>query len=248
MMLNPRSPIVNMMGGGYVPPSTYSVGYNGYNGYGYNPNGNYYGFSQYGYYESPFQKMEREKREREEREALLRQDAERNKKIARIAAAYEGKEISEDELDAKYNPRSNQNLQRQAEDYLYQNVYYAVANAQNSQQQFDNAANEAQSKIKAYHDKFINPNANMVEFFNSAGNLLIDGLMREQKTKNKDLSQMYDSNAYKQRLGMNTNPYSNGFKNLDDMTIRLPDSIKQNMDATYEERRRKFIEAITSGH
>lgn len=248
MMLNPRSPIVNMMGGGQVPPSTYSVGYNGYNGNGYNPYGNYYGFNtQYGYYESPYQKMERERREKEQQEAYLKQNAEREKRLERISAAYEGREVDEQALDEKYNPHSNTNLQKQADDYRYQNICGIVGNAENTQNQIMQSVNAAKANIAAYHEKFISPDADMVEFFNSAGNLLIDGLLRDQKTKNRDLSQTYDSNAYRQRLGM-TNPYSNRFNNLDDMTIKLPDSIRNSVESKYEERRRRFIASISSGH
>lgn len=243
-MLNPRSPIVNqMIGGGYqpYPPNNVPIGYNGYN-QGYT---GYYGNQvNYNYY-NPIYQQNMLRQQQEEAERQRKQQVEFNKRISRIAHAENGSTISEETLDNIYDPVSNQPPERIAEQYEYNKVANTVQsinpNAQTPESiTFMNRANAATK----YHDKFIKPGCGLNEFLQSAGALYVDGLLREEKHKNRDLSGTYDSNSYQQLLKRQA-PYAGKFSNnIDDNTIMLPASLQNKLNASYEERRAQFINSI----
>ena len=72
--------------------------------------------------------------------------------------------------------------------------------------------------------------------------------MRDEIHRNRDLSGTYDSNSYKQLLGMRQAPYAGVFSNnIDDNVITLPENIRKHAQETYEERRSRFIASIMGG-
>ena len=243
-MLNPRSPIVNqLIGGGYqqYPPNNFPIGYNGYN-QGYT---GYYGNQvNYNYY-NPIYQQNLIRQQQEEAERIHKQQVEEQKRISRIAHAYSGVEISEQELNNIYDPQSTQTVQQAAAIYEYNKIADTVHSINsNNSKNIDsiNAANRANS-ITKYHDKFIDPNCGLNEFLQSAGSLYIDGLLREEKHKNRDLSGTYDSKSYQQAL--RTAPYAGKFSNnIDDNVIGLPPHLMNKAKSSYEERRQMFIASI----
>ena len=242
-MLNPRSTIVNqLIGGGYqqYPPNNFPIGYNGYNQQGYT---GYYGNQvNYNYY-NPIYQQNLIRQQQEEAERIYKQQVEEQKRISRIAHAYSGIEISEEDLNNIYDPRSAQTPQQAANQYEYNKIADTVHNIDKSQNiDSINARNRANS-ITKYHDKFIDPKCGLNEFLQSAGSLYVDGLLREEKHKNRDLSGTYDSNSYQQAL--RNAPYAGKFSNnIDDNIIGLPPHLMNKAKSSYDERRNQFIAAI----
>ena len=243
-MLNPRSPIVNqMIGGGYqsYPPNNVPIGYNGYN-QGYT---GYYGNQvNYNYY-NPIYQQNLLRQQQEEAEKRHKQEVEFNKRISRIAHAEDGSTVSEEILDKIYDPVSTQTPQQIAEQYE-QNKIANIAQSINPQAQTQESItfNNRAAAATKYHDKFIKPGCGLNEFVQSAGALYVDGLLRDEKHKNRDLSGTYDSNSYQQLLRRQA-PYAGKFSNnIDDNTITLPQSLQNKLSSSYEERRAQFINAI----
>ena len=244
-MLNPRSPIVNqMIGGGYqqYPPNNVPIGYNGYNQQGYT---GYYGNQvNYNYY-NPIYQQNMLRQQQEEAEKQHKQAVEFNKRISRIAHAEDGSTISEEVLDKIYDPERTRTPEQVADYYELNRTANIVQNINQQMQSPESITlmNRA-VQTKKYHDKFINPDCDLNEFLQSAGSLYVDGLLREEKHKNRDLSGTYDSNSYQQLLKRQA-PYAGKFSNnIDDNTITLPASLQNKLSSSYESRRQQFLNAI----
>ena len=85
----------------------------------------------------------------------------------------------------------------------------------------------------------------LLEFFEKAGDLYLETLEDERKSKEKDLRRIYNNSQYNQLLNRDAGgSYFTGFSRIHsdtfDPEIQLPEDIKRNFD----ERRQKFIEAI----
>ena len=247
-MINPRSPIVNqLIGGGYqqgYPPNYCQVGYNGYNGQqGYT---GYYGNQvNYNYY-NPIYQQNLIAKQREEEEKQRKAYIAQNKAISRIAHAYSGTEITEEQLNKLYEPQVGKTQQQLADDYEFGRVASIVTNGQ--EVKYDANFAQKSNEIKKYHDSVVDPNSGLLEFFNNAGTLYVNALLRDELHRNRNLSGTYDSNSYKQLLGVRQAPYAGVFSNnIDDNVITLPESIRQHAQESYEVRRAKFIASIMGG-
>ena len=242
-MLNPRSPIVNqLIGGGYqqYPPNVFPIGYNGCN-QGYT---GYYGNQvNYNYY-NPIYQQNMLRKQQEEAEKQRKQQIEFNKRMSRIAHAEDGSTLSEETLNKIYDPVSVQSPQQIADQYEQDRVASLVQSiGQTASQEAAAFAYRAKAAVD-YHNKFIDPNCGLNEFLNSAGALYIDGLLRDEKHKNRDLSGTYDSKSYKQLLERNA-PYAAKFSNnIDDNVVELPPHLQNRLRSTYEERRAQFMASI----
>jgi hypothetical protein len=223
----------------------------GYQGYpqqqnAYNPYQpsytNYYGNqSGYNYYNPAYQQQLYEQ-QRKEAEQRRMQEIEYMKQISRCAHAYNGEEITEEELDAIYNPQDTRTQKQIKEEMEFEKTAHIVQYGQ----RVDYQSNQAKvfNDIKKYHDKFIDPNANLVEFLEQAGSLYVDSLMREEKHKRRSgLNKTYDNKGFQNAL---QNPYPNRFSNVEDDVIHLPKSIQNKLTSTYAERRAQFMEKILS--
>lgn len=245
-MLNPRSPIVNqMIGGGYqqYPPNSFPIGFNGYN-QGYT---GYYGNQvNYNYY-NPIYQQNMLRQQQEEAERRHKQEVDFNKRLSRIAHAEDGSVISEETLDKIYDPVNNQTPEQIA-DYSELNRMSNIAQNINSNVQTPESITMANriASITKHHEKYVKPDCDLNSFFQSAGQLYVDGLLNDEKRKNRDLSGTYDSNSYQQLLRRQA-PYAGKFSNnIDDNTITLPPNLMNQLNKSYEERRAQFISSIMS--
>ena len=244
-MLNPRSPIVNqLIGGGYqqYPPNNFPIGYNGYNQQGYT---GYYGNQvNYNYY-NPIYQQNMLRQQQEEAEKQRKQQIEFNKRLSRIAHAEDNSTLSEETLNKIYDPVSTQTPQQVAEQYEFNRIASLAQSINNPTptQESITIMNRAKAATD-YHNKFIDPKCGLNEFLNSAGNLYVDGLLRDEKHKNRDLSGTYDSKSYKQLLNRQA-PYAGKFSNnIDDNVVTLPPHLQNKLKSTYDERRAQFLASI----
>ena len=235
------------MGYGYQNPQT---------SYGYQPTGmynpyqpsytNYYG-NQAGYnYYNPALQQNIIQQQRKEEERRRREAIEYQKQLSRVAHAYFGEEMSDEELNRIYDPVDNRSQKEIAEAAEFERTAHIVQYGQYVGQEPTQNFTQLCNSNTQYHNKFINPDAGLVEFLEQAGNLYIDGLLREEKHKNRDLSGTYNHDGFKSVLN-GQNPYAGKFSNnIEDDVVHLPESIKNRLTSTYAERRAQFMQSILS--
>lgn len=247
-MINPRSPIVAQMIGGYqagYPPNYAQIGYNGYNGnMGYT---GYYGNQvNYNYY-NPIYQQNMLLKQREEEAKRKREEIEYKKRMSRIAHSYDGSKISDEQLSKLYEPQAAATPKQAADNYEFDSISRLVQNGKDAG--VNPAMLQQAEKIKKYNDSVVKPDCNLSEFLNNAGTLYVNALMKDEAARNRNLSGTYDSNAYRQALGMRNAPYAGVFSNnIDDNIVTLPESIRNRAAESYESRRAAFIASITGGN
>lgn len=203
---------------------------------------NYYG-NQVGYnYYNPALRQQQMEQQRKEAEQRRMQEIEYMKQISRCAHAYNGDPISEEELDRIYNPQDTRTSKEIKEEMEFEKTAHIVQYGQ----RVDYEAGQAKlyNDIKAYHDKFIDPNADLATFLSQAGNLYVDMLLRQEKHKNRSgLAETYNKQGFKNIL--NNIAYANGMpNNIEDDVIHLPASIQNKLTESYAERRAQFMNSI----
>ena len=207
---------------------------------------NYYG-NQVGYnYYNPALQQQAMEQQRKAEEQQRRAQIEYMKQISRCAHAYIGEEMSDEELNRIYDPDKVIDQKQMAENVEFERTAHLVQYGQ----RVDNSQNFAQmcDNITRYHDKFIDPNADLITFLNQAGGLYVDKLIRDEKHKNRNLTGTYNHDAFTDVLKNSNNPYARQLlnSNMEDDVVHLPASIQNKVTATYAERRAKFMQSILS--
>jgi hypothetical protein len=210
-------------------------GYTGY--YGNQVNYNYY---------NPIYQQQLIQQQREAEERQRRAIIDQNKMMSKIAHAYSGSTISDEALSKLYDPVATKTKEQVAEDYEFDKI--ANINQRAVVVDRDPQLIQRFNETSKYHDSVVDPNCGMIEYFSKAGTLYVNALMREEKHRQRDLSQTYDSNAYHKALQRQA-PYAGMFNsnNIDDNVITLPENLRQHAQGSYEERRQRFIASIMGG-
>lgn len=222
--------------------------YNYYDPYGSRPQ-NPYGYqNQYADYQnyggySPFTNAIQQQK-------AFAQQIELQKMKYRMAAAYRGETLDEEELDKIVNPRNEANIpsaEEVADRQHYQFMQYLSSLVNNPVQyetSYDREARYCREYSESMHKEL--DNHSMAEFFNND----LWRLEREEwirknvaKRNGRNLSKTYNSNAYNELLKMHrdSNPYTNQLMNnsLYDNNI---DDLELGMSIVFDkERRRKAV-------
>jgi len=250
---NTNSPIVNNLMqqpnysqipniGGYT--NMLPIGQQGYNS-GY-VNGYYNQNMGYGYY-NPYLIDEQNKlREAKEKE-IERQQSSIWKRLSKSANSYSGI-LDEDRLEdhlKRYDPPKPP---------IYDQEYYemeAVKRIYVISQNLVRAEDLAYIRINRMNQEFDKARAavpegiSMQDYFKLFGKLYLEMKDEENKKQSRDASRLYNGNSYKDLLNMHkkdNNYFSGTFNNhvsLDDMEIKLPNSLK-----TYDKKRADFFNSI----
>ena len=245
------------------PQQTISIGYNGYNGVMPQPmpQPTYVPGVQQGYYGNQFQtynpwsQYEAQRQYEKQMQEQIRKEIELNKRASRMAHAYIGETVSEEYLESIYNPEvplmepEMYEVQRQAmemQNYVEINYNPDIVRA-------DTAMNQ-------YTSRFVDPNANLQEFFEQVGGILLDEAYRESRSRKRQLNTAYnhedyvnnvlakmpDANLEKSNLKSLLFPNLFGDNDVDDNTVHLPSHLRNQKNQEYEQRRRNFLDAMWS--
>jgi hypothetical protein len=211
----------------------------------YNNNRNYYGQpTQYGY-GNPIAEKKRQEEFQRQIEQQRRGHIEYMKQISKCAHTFAGEEITDDELEAIYNPDFTRKTPKEIEEEReFAKVAHIVecSKVVDNQEQINKIRHH--NNVKAYHDKFIDPNADLNTFLQQAGNLYIDMLLRQEKSRRrKGVVNTYDKRTFMNSI-LNEQQFPNRFANVEDNVVHLPDFIKNKLESTYDERRAIFEEKI----
>lgn len=245
-MYNYNSPIINNMGIGYnnpIPPNPMgnivSVGNSGYISGNYNNR-----------YISPFQRRQQE-------EAMLAQQREQQraqvdmfKKLSKGVNNALGNEISEERLNEIYNPQVQQ-VQQDPEEQIYHHLMGMDDRCLN----YNPRAAQLVNSCNAYHEQMeqrFPKDMTLQEFYEESYQLKLEMVLEEQKQQNKNLTKLYNRDAYSELMKMhgqsskyfnsvlsgNANPVQND--NIDDLTVTISNSLR-----TEQQRRKEmFLQSI----
>lgn len=94
--------------------------------------------------------------------------------------------------------------------------------------------------------KFIDEDTDLFEFMENGYKITLDIIEQEERSRQKDLTKLYNQNAYQQLLGVHESSYTyNSLSptpiNIDDMEVTLPESIKND---EYYRRKKQFLDNI----
>ena len=241
------------------PQQTISIGYNGYNGV--MPQATYVPGAQQGYYGNQFQtynpwsQYEAQRQYEKEMQLRRQQEIEFNKRVSRMAHALSGETVSEEYLEKVYNPDP---ILMEPEIYEVQRQAMEMQNYVEIQCNPDIA--RADAAMNQYTSRFVDPNANLQEFFEQVGGMLLDEAYRESRSIKRQLNTAYnhddyvnnvlkkmpDANLEKSNLKSLLFPNLFGGNDIDDNTVHLPDHLRNQKNQEYEQRRRNFLDAMWS--
>jgi hypothetical protein len=242
-MFNYNSPIVNNMMGyggmynGYIPPqpigNMINIGGQGYNG------GYYNGI--YNNYFNPYLAMQQEELRKAQEREMLRQQSEIMKSISRNVNTALGRDV-DDEYLSQYDPIEYDNEKVQ-NDMLYDRLVNLDRTATTFNPRLANFVEYNNKMFDAAKERFPD-NTGVINFFSQAGELYAEAMMREWKEKQKDLTQLYNSDKYKQLINLHSKGGSLGNLNrnidVNDMEITLPNHLQNE----YTARKAAFLDAI----
>lgn len=217
--------------GGYYPPTQY-----------YNP---YTGYQSYGNY-SPFISPVQQQKMAAEQVALM-------KIKYKIAAAWDGKVLDEEELDRRINPQNEVNrltVEQIAERQETEFINYVSALSRMPMQYENNADREARLMREYsanFHAEF--DNHSLAEFlYDDLWKFEREEWIRENiiKSAGRNLSTTYNSNEYNELLNMHrsSSPYINDILNTSRYDNNI-DDLEIGMNVVYDKERRR--QAILSG-
>lgn len=268
-MFNNNSPIINNMMGngmysnGYIPSNpignVVGIGNQGYNTMGYMGNngmmGGYYS-NQYNNYYNPYLAQQQRQIQEAQMKEQMRQQTDILKSISKKVNNALGHDIDEEHLK-QYDPENYYQHHQQYNQYIqdedervHQQLMNVHCNGVNGNV-YNVRLIQANNMIYEQEKKERPDDISMNEYHISAGKMLNEIRMQEQRTMQRDLSKLYNVNQYNQLVKMHSNPNSyfnsmfNGTAmqkdmNIDDMEVKLP----QHMVATYDQRKKAFFDTI----
>lgn len=272
----------NYYGPGYYQQQQYPINYTNVP-YEYQPNiGNlgvtggygeinsgYYNYNNTGGYYNPY--LAQKKREREIEEARQSQKYQSNimKKLSRnsqnILGVYDENEF--EEHAKQYDPVWSSMTNEQYIEYTELENLARVHELSKRQEsgEIDNYNTMYQNQkidrinmeIDKNKDKFgINDDMSMMEFFDVAGNILLEQKIEETRRGRRDMSELYNKDNYGKLIDLHSGKYNyfnsigNGnnlgrlkHHNIDDMEVTLP----SNMSEQYAKRKAEFINQLLNG-
>jgi hypothetical protein len=248
------NPMSNNTGGmDYIPPNPIgniiNIGGQGYN----NTNmGGYYNGIYNGYWNPILAQRQKEIEEANIREAELQQSS-IMKRISKTCHKSLRHEIDDEMMEEhlkQYDPVDR-------EDQTNYQKYNHLLNLNSSE--FTNinysyGYNEASLKVQEESKKIFPDTTSLAQYLENAGELYASIVIKEAKAAQRDVSKLYNSSLFKMTVGKHSNALNlfnsniNRFKDptVDDMEIGLPDHIRSNLN--YQERRKKFMEALLAGN
>lgn len=250
-MFNLNSPLVqNMMVGGYnIPPSpigaTASIGGSGYNNNNYGYMGGYYN-NNYAYYNPYLAARQQEIAMAKQRE-YQRQSSDSMKALTRAAHKSMGMETNEEALNNRYDPQELKQIT--PTEQTYNNLLQFTSNQGYAAQQ---------EYMKSYYQNVMLDQArdampndiSLEQFFNGANQELANIEIQDLRLQSKaGISNLYNSNEYKQLIQMNSQSssyFSSMYNNngnevsISDMSVVVPGA----KPTPYNVRRQAFIDAI----
>lgn len=221
-------------------------------GYGYNNNnqgimGGYYNPYNQGYY-NPYlihkqqQALEAQKREQQ------RQQADIWKKLSRNVNAVTNTIDDIEKHVKKYDPTDTQ-----SEDYLEMIKYNKLMNLRqvNNENSMNLNIQKINNQIEETKKKYPD-DMSLMDFFDKAGEMILEIRLEDMRNKQRDVSQLYDRDGYQSLIKShsgNTNYFNSVFGdrqrrevNIDDLEVNLPNSISNE----FYEKKRAFLESIFS--
>lgn len=246
-MYNYSSPIINNMGIGYnnpIPPNPMgnivSIGNSGY------ISGNYQGR-----YMSPFQR-------RQQQEALIAQQREQErmqsdmfKKLSKGVNRALGNDISDETLNEMYNPQYQQQVQQDPEEQIYHHLMGLDDRCIN----FNPVAAQMVNNCNMYHEQMeqkFPKDMTLSEFYQESYQLKLEMVLEQQKQQNKNLTKLYDKNAYAELRKMHgqSSKYFNSIlsgntnhmqsDNIDDLTVTISNDLK----TEHQRRKELFMQSF----
>lgn len=265
-MFNNNSPIINNMMGngmypnGYIPSNSIGnivgIGNQGYNNGMMSSMGGYYN-NQYNNYYNPYLAQQQRQMQEAQMREQMRQQTDILKSISRKVNNALGNDIDMDEHLKQYDPENYYHYNQQYGQYVQdedERIHQQLMNV-HCNGITGNVYNirliQANNVIYEQEKKARPDDMNMNDYHRSAGEMLHDLRMQEQRNRQRDLSKLYNVNQYNQLVKMNSNPNSyfnsmfNGTAmqkdmNIDDMEVKLP----QHMISSYDQRKKAFFDTI----
>lgn len=269
-MFNNNSPIINNMMGngmysnGYIPSNpignVVGIGNQGYNTIN-NMNmmggmGGYYS-NQYNNYYNPYLAQQQRQLQEAQMKEQMRQQTDILKSISRKVNNALGNNVDMEEHLKQYDPENYYQYNQQYSQYvqdederIHQQLMNVHCNGVNGNV-YNVRLIQANNMIYEQEKKERPDDISMNEYHKSAGKMLNEIRMQEQRTMQRDLTKLYNVNQYNQLVKMhsNTNSYFNSMfngtamqrdMNIDDMEVKLP----QHMVSTYDQRKKAFFDTI----
>lgn len=234
-----------------VPPNPIgnivNVSNNGYNPYG-NMNG-YYN-NNYGYY-NPYL----EAQQRQIQEAQMREQERNQSNIWKEISKSVNKamHVEIDNMDKHLQMYDPESMRQEEVDYdrvVTNNIFNSLQTGYYGNLQRDRIV-ESHNTL---YDKSISKYKDMgfVEYANNFSNIYLEMLEKQKLEQERNLSQLYNRNDYKSLI--NSSGSSNSYFNtifkarqsdsIDDNEIQLPGYLKDNLNASLQERKKKFFDSI----
>lgn len=240
------------------------IGNNGYNNYyNNNPgyNGGYYSNTYNNYY-NPYVAARQQEMQMAQQMEIQRQQTDMMKRLSRNANKTLGKEISEEELNRIYDPQSSQqymNEQMKFSQEAYEAMQtqklmmHVINQRENNLPKRVNQQQAIHNQVSSKYKEQFPDDMGIFEYFEDAWKIARDAKEEEYRKQQRNLSQLYDRNKYNELLKMHsntsnyfnsalTNPMRNqafGNVNIDDMEVKLPESLKRN-----NIRKQQFLDSI----
>lgn len=218
-------------------------------GYGYNnyPGimGGYYNPYVQGYYNPYLIHKQQQALEAQIREQQ-RQQSDIWKKLSRNVNTVLQTVENIDEHVKKYDP-----VDTYSEEYLEAIKYNKLMNLKplNTEEIINSNIQRINNQIQQTKKEFPD-DMSLMDFFDKAGELLLEIRLEEMKKKQRDVSQLYDRNGYQSLIKSyagNSNYFNTVFNNkprkeitIDDLEVNLPNSISNE----FYEKKRAFLESI----
>lgn len=244
----PKSPIGNVAG---MPGSTMGIGNNGYNG-GYYSN-------TYSNYYNPYVASKQQEILRAQQMEYQRRETDIMKKMSKQANRYNGKEMSEEELNKIYDPQSCQQYNQGYTQEMYEAMQthklmmHAINQRLNKLPKPVNEQEQIHYTVSSKYKEQFPDDMGVFEYLDNAWKIAQEAKDEELRREQRNLSKLYNRNQYNELLKMHsntsnyfnsalTNPmgtshYSNA--NIDDMEISLPEALKKS-----NLRKQQFLDSI----
>lgn len=215
-------------------------------GAGYNQGmmGGYYNPHAQSYYNPYLIHQQQQKLESKMKEEKKKQ-SEIWKKLSRNVNSATGLIENIEDHVKRYDPIEENN-----EEYIEEMKYHKLQSIQNNHVVNNvriNAVVEIHNRTKSeFPDEM-----SLAEYFDKAGQLIVEARIEESRNRQRDVSRLYDRTQYSDLVKMHSrdNNYFNsvfagGYRNphvsIDDMEVKLPDSISNE----YFDKKRAFLESI----
>ena len=210
-------------------------------------NGGYYS----GYYNYNPAEIRRQIEERQRLEQMqIRNYINIQKMKAKIYNAFNGIETDEEYLEQFYNPNTYAELNKDINDYEELRRLSEISNDPNRRADGINYAainNMAQisNDIRSRHPV----DQSFIDFMNTAGDLYREAHINESvREMRKNKANTYDKIAYNQLANMHRQSSFASLResvSVDDLSIALPDHIRNARNKEYQERKNQFLNYIT---